>query len=414
MSDAITIPDGHHSPIGPSSFARVEACPSSALLSAALEPEGATVYAAEGTAAHLVMQWCLERGEDPLEYVGQVFRVGRHAVEFTVEHAEDLAVCVAHVRSLPSISREYEVKLSIPRTPMHGTSDVISMEPPLDESTGAFLTHVLDLKFGAGVPVSENSIQLAIYGLMAIIRDDVSVLRIGPDDEVICRTTVMQPRAGGDPIRSRDWTRAEMLSVLDRISTVIEEVNARTMRYAAGEHCRWCAALAICPYLRMAAQDAVLTEVVQDPSAMAETGFDRDKLDEALALLPALDLWKTAVTGLAFRYLEGGGVLTGAKLVEKRSARDWKDPEAAEAWLRKHGVEPFEAPKRSSPAQAEKRLPRPLHADMRALVKKESSGLTLASMDDPRPAYIDKVKRVAAAHKAGRAAALINRKGTSA
>jgi len=75
----------------------------------------------------------------------------------------------------------------------------------------------------------------------------------------------------------------------------------------------------------------------------------------------------------------------GYKLVAKRSTRQWVDEKEAAHWLDGKGVEDIFERKLKSPAQAEKLLKEKLPGE---LVVSISSGNTMASEDDPRPAVV--------------------------
>ena len=120
---------------------------------------------------------------------------------------------------------------------------------------------------------------------------------------------------------------------------------------------------------------------------------------------------------MAMRYLENGGVLEEAKLVNKRALRKWKDEEAAEEFMKKHGVDPWAPRKLVSPAQAEKRLPKQMKHMAWAstaltpdtLVDKPPAGLTITGKDDPRPAQIPQKARAEASLAAVRARKLLGK-----
>ena len=87
----------------------------------------------------------------------------------------------------------------------------------------------------------------------------------------------------------------------------------------------------------------------------------------------------------------------GWKLVAKRASRSWHDEERALKFMAKAGIPAGErhVKKVLSPAQTEAALKRnklpadlPLQFMKQPLVKKESSGTTLAKDSDPRPAVL--------------------------
>lgn len=70
------IPEGAHSPLGPSSSSRWLNCPGSVLASAGI-PDTPTSYALEGTAAHTVSEWVRILDTPAETYLGNIIRVTR-------------------------------------------------------------------------------------------------------------------------------------------------------------------------------------------------------------------------------------------------------------------------------------------------------------------------------------------------
>jgi hypothetical protein len=68
VSDVIVIPEGAHSPLGPSSAERWINCPGST-------GQGQTEYAAEGTAAHSLSEW-VRMGKPLAGFKGKILKVG--------------------------------------------------------------------------------------------------------------------------------------------------------------------------------------------------------------------------------------------------------------------------------------------------------------------------------------------------
>jgi len=99
---------------------------------------------------------------------------------------------------------------------------------------------------------------------------------------------------------------------------------------------------------------------------------------------------KTA-RALAFQMLEKNVPVPGYKLVQKQARRQWTDEAKAIETLHDMGVprtELYSPEEIRSPAQMEKVLKKRKLALPDELVKSVSSGTTLASEDDPRPAVL--------------------------
>jgi hypothetical protein len=96
-----------------------------------------------------------------------------------------------------------------------------------------------------------------------------------------------------------------------------------------------------------------------------------------------IDAWLSEIKSQAFKYIDGGGVVPGYKLVEKRAIRKWVDAEKTALDAKKaFGDIAFDVSLKS-PAQMEK-----LASDAKAWVAKRcqavSSGLTLVPDHDAR------------------------------
>lgn len=382
------IPEVGHSVMGPSSFDRVSACPSSAILSMGLEPVPASTYAAEGTVAHSVFAACLRDGYTPEDFLGTSYEVGAHeiAVDQEMVHGVRYALDTVAEYALPGEPIEVEVRLQLGEGSLvWGYSDYL-----LAKRRPVF---VADLKYGIGIEVPPDTRQVGLYGLMAAIREygEIWVLGGGPDSEVIVESLIIQPRALGLRLKPHDWTRGDLRELYQVAQNLSNDVQMRRHRYQAGSHCRFCAATPVCPKLAAIAQDAVMAEIANDPEYMIRA----EELDARLSMLPALKLYIARIEQLGQEYLESGGSLTSVKVVEMRARRQWFDETDAARWLRSIGVEPFKQAL-LSPAQAEAAMAKEYRKDLKDYTVKNSSGLTLAPADDSRPAVAHLSERAAA------------------
>jgi len=375
MSEQASAIERSHSPIGPSSFERVEACSASAIISMHSLPEPSSVYAAEGTAAHFVFEQCMKMRTEPWEFLDTTVTVEGTDFLVDTEMVDALTLSVNAARErLKATAYQVEVRLELPDTLLFGTSDLAS--------TLALPARILDLKYGAGVQVSAGTVQLGLYALMALLRDFGQGVLTGSDEDVLAIATVLQPRGGGATAADHPWTRGDLRSLYRRVLRVQHKLDNRVMDYAFGPHCRWCPAVTSCPLLHTIAVDAALSGIVTNTAVP----ITPDLLDAALLVIPSLDLFAKRVSAAAQLYLEQGGTLKNAKLVAKRATREWKDIDATVTWLDANHIEPFSEPVLKSPAQVEKLLPSSLKPHLADYVTKESTGLTLAMSDDPRPA----------------------------
>ena len=165
----------------------------------------------------------------------------------------------------------------------------------------------------------------------------------------------------------------------------------RSKYLAAGDHCRFCAAGAVCP---MRAEQAIA-------DAQAEFGDDGEIVTTEIARLSTADLgdlvrkarqiqhWVKAVEEHANAEALAGRIPEGFKLAAKRATRKWTDESVvisvAPIMTTLAPEEMFAEPKLLSPAQLEKKLPKAERAALAPFITKESSGANLVPEDDPRP-----------------------------
>jgi 3-hydroxyisobutyrate dehydrogenase-like beta-hydroxyacid dehydrogenase len=91
---------------------------------------------------------------------------------------------------------------------------------------------------------------------------------------------------------------------------------------------------------------------------------------------------------MAVTLLEAGVEVPGWKLVPKRATRQWVNEGAALTALTEAGCSATELTELKSPAQVEKVLKKHKIAMPENLITAVSSGDTLATADDPRPASL--------------------------
>jgi hypothetical protein len=153
-------------------------------------------------------------------------------------------------------------------------------------------------------------------------------------------------------------------------------------KLAVGDHCRWCAGKPICPKMTGAVDRALQVQLKE---------IDVDMLGRYLKNADLLEDWIKDLRGLALQLLEKDMPVPGYKLVAKRGARQWTNETKALEALHDLGVPRAELLKPEellSPAQMEKVLKKRKMALPDDLVVSVSSGTTLASEDDPRPAVL--------------------------
>lgn len=376
------IHDRQHARISPSGVERALNCTQSVRLSASLPPRLAGPEAAAGTAAHALFERCLREDLDVFELSTGPVEVDGHTVDIDEEMLERLQICVDWVREnvprpwLLEERMQFGFLESITGEPVYGHLDVGSVEETIV---------VVDLKTGFN-PVPADDPQLLMY-LLGLVEDHHAYPE-GNDDVVAGQTVVLQPATGGEVADVYEVTWAELRAFRKWLVDGFTRVARGQWSYADGPWCRWCPVASACPHLRALALDAPLTRIAPNAELVASGEYSAEHLDAALVFIRnVLDPWVRAVDHAAESYMVHGGLLASHKLVRKRANRRWCLPEDEVASvLKTHGIDPFEDPKLVSPAQAEKRLPKAKRAIVDDLAEKPLGELTVAPIDDKRPA----------------------------
>lgn len=356
-----------HAKLGPSSADRWMSCAGSVVLSEGM-PNKSSEFADEGTKAHALAEALL---------VGE-------AAKGDLDMVENVMVYVDYVQSLGGdLHAEQRVKVT---DDLWGTADAVVWQP-LEKHL-----HIVDLKYGAGVPVEvEGNLQLKIYALATLLTFGYPAERV--------TATIVQPRCphSDGPVRSATYDVVDLLDfhadVLDAIGRVqfaakdagnidLAEQDWDNKFLAPSEKgCRWCLAAPKCPALKSKAQ--TLAKQVFAPGLP----YDPKALADTLDFLPILEGWIKNTREFAYAEAEQGNAIPQWKLVEKRATRKWRDESTVINFFRDHPADfdLFEK-KLITPAAMEKLLPKEDRALLEDLTVKESSGHTLVHESDKRPA----------------------------
>jgi len=246
---------------------------------------------------------------------------------------------------------------------------------------------VLDWKFGDGidVPVEENP--QAMFYAAAAMRTRAVWWAFQGVDEIEC--VIVQPTAR-TPVKRWLTTPARIRAFEVELFGAVKAALGPEPAMVAGEHCRWCPAKPVCPLLTGSAERALQMQI---------KAMDAPLIGQMLGQADLLEQWIADLRALAFQILQEGGVVPGYKLVPKRATRQWVDAEKARVALEGLGLQSEELTetKLLSPAQMEKVLKKrklPMPDDLIVAV---SSGDTLATEDDPRPASLQIGRQLASA-----------------
>ena len=359
----------HSSIVGGSTAKRVINCPGSVALVAQMPPKPSSVYADTGTLLHNVIADVLDGKATAQDFLGAV-----HA-DVTLDQDlidNKLLPALAALNEIdPDRQMEFETEMVVGfgdlLPDVFGSADVVGR---IGDTA-----YIVDWKFGDGVVVDvEENPQLMFYAAAAM-RTPAAQWAFEGATKV--ELVIVQP-----PYVKRWETTPRRIQLFEKeLMQAVKLAQRPDAPLAQGDWCRWCAAKAVCPIMTGAADRALVS---------ALKSVDVADVSDYLKMADQLEGWIKEVRALAMQTLEAGLPVPGYKLVPKRGMRQWVDEgkalEALEAlgWPKRELVETTVI----SPAKAEKLLKKqklPLPAD---LVVAVSSGNTLASEDDPRPAVL--------------------------
>lgn len=301
-------------------------CTPSAKLNAQAE-ERASPYADEGTDAHALCQYLVEKEygittEDPTEHLSYYNEDMQECAEIYLSTIKEIMADVLKTCSDPKILVEQKVNFSRWVPEGFGTADCIIL------ADGTI--HIIDYKHGAGILVpAEDNIQMKCYALGAL-----SMFGDIFDVDSVCMT-IVQPRK--ENISS--WT----ISVEDLLTWAEDFLKPRAHlayegkgEFVAGSHCQFCKVKATC---RKRAEANL--ELAQHDFALPET-LDNTEIAVILSKVDDLVSWASDVKEYALDQALAGQKFDGYKVVEGRSTRKYTDEDAVAYAAKEAGYNPFE------------------------------------------------------------------------
>jgi hypothetical protein len=370
----------HSDIVGGSTAKRVIACPGSVQLCRKMPPKPSSVYADTGTLLHDAMASILS-STDALQPTESVIGMEYAGIELTQAlYDEKIAVALAALEEIDpenvmDIAVEKIVGFGEALPGVFGSADLIGRIG--DRAV------VLDWKFGDGVAVEVEENAQALFYAAAAMRTPETQWAFDGVTEIEC--VIVQP-----PFVKRWVTTPKRVVKFERqLFAAVKKALRPNAPFAAGDHCRWCAAKPICPILSGGVMRALQTSLkALDADALAAAVRDADVLEE----------WIKDVRALAHQLLEQGLPVPGFKLVPKRATRQWLDEDKArDALAALLPPDELMVSKLVSPAQAEKALKKRKIDLPGELVVAVSSGNTLAPESDPRPAVMQIGQQLSAA-----------------
>ena len=327
-----------HALLSPSSSHRWLICTPSAMLESS-EPTTYSPYAEEGTEAHALaeikLSYMLGQINDT-EYATKFdhFRLNSKFYnyefnDYVNDYCQEVMTIVKEDYKNHEVSVHLEQYVTFEDIVPNGggTSDVVIV--------GKNFIHIIDLKFGKGVPVSAiGNNQLRLYALGAIKK----YIR-----ECTCteaRMTIIQPRLHDI---STDFVGINELNdwAINYVKPRAELAIAGKGELVPGDHCKFCKLKGKCKALadkQLAIAQAEFEDAVVENNMLEPANMSPEVISRILDIAPKFIDWFKDVEAYAMKTaINDGTKIPGYKLVEGRSTRVIVSPASVIEKLRTAG-----------------------------------------------------------------------------
>ena len=328
-----------HSEFSPSQLHRIIECPGSVQLYRELKPVNVSSdYAEEGTVLHDYMSRLLTGKMKLQDIMEPEWRT-------LCKQAYDYVMAVKGDSDSRIIS---EVQVRIKDLPeVYGTSDVI-----MTDNTNRHI-HVMDFKFGAGIPVScEDNAQFYAYVLGAI-----DTLHLDTTWDITVH--VIQPRLDNFASQKVSWNKLSTWKETVLRPAILNALSDEPRFKPTAIGCRWCLCKARCQACYAAAQEAAVDVFGTYGLVQKKAAITPEELSRFYKSAAVLKAQIKATEDYVLTELMAGRKIPGYKMVYGRATRKWKDEVLAARYLTdKYDADPEDLyeTKFKSPAQIEKIL----------------------------------------------------------
>ncbi len=357
-----------HAMLSASSSARWLACPPSAQICAVL-PDTVTDYAREGTCAHELAEYKVQRllGNLTSNPTENLDFYDTEMEDCTDSYAQYIAELLATLQE-PMVLVEQCLDFSRYVPDGFGTGDCVIV-------ADSVLT-VIDFKYGKGVAVSaDHNSQMMLYALGALELFDALY------DIAEIRMVIFQPR-----IQNLSECTLPLSELLHWAETELKPKAALAAKgegaFSAGEHCRFCKRKATCRKraeynLQLAKYDFAM------PDKLSDT-----EIETILATADQLTAWVADVKEYALRQALSGKQWHGYKVVAGKSNRKYTNPAAVAAAVQAYGKNPYKEPELLGVTAMQQLLGRTqFEALLGSLTEKPPGKPTLVPCSDKRPEW---------------------------
>ncbi|MFL0197362.1 DUF2800 domain-containing protein [Clostridium sp. WILCCON 0269] len=316
-----------HAILSPSSSHRWLKCTPSARLEETL-PEKTSEYAAAGTLAHKIAElklkkYCIE----PMSTRTFNSRLNKlkkqplyedEMMKRTDTYLDYVAGILHGFDAPPYAAVEKKIDYSTYAPEGFGTCDCLII--------GGNIMHVIDFKYGKGVPVSaEKNTQMMFYALGAF----TEYAFLYPIKSIIM--TIVQPRQGG--ISEYQMPSQELLNWGESIKPIAQKAFNGEGEFIAGAHCRFCKAAATCRTNKD-------TNMAVDVFGYKEPPLiSNEEVGQILEKAQNLAKWVKRLEEYALSEVLKGNDIPGWKAVHGKSVRQFTDQDKAFEILKENGMD---------------------------------------------------------------------------
>lgn len=371
-----------HAVLSASSAHRWLLCPPSALLEQDF-PDTTSEAAREGTLAHEICEVKLQRYIGTISKSTGTRRINKLKQEelykeemdhYTDDYLDFIKAAALKFRDMPYVAIEKRVDFSSWVPEGFGTADCIMI--------GDDIMHVIDFKYGKGVPVSPvDNPQMQLYALGAF-----SMYGMLYDIKSI-QMSIVQPRI--DNIETWETSLDTVLGFGDWAKGVADQAIKGEGDFNPGEsQCRFCRARAQC---RARAEENVRMAFLTDKKPEL---LSNDEIGEYLLIGEDVARWLADLKEYALKESLAGREVAGWKAVEGRGSRAWTDGDAAFRKLIASGIDEAMLYERKplTLAQTEKMVGKKEFTELVGdFIEKKPGKPALVQVSDKRPAITNAV-----------------------